>query len=379
MLDLPYVYNGSQHTALEPVKSRKRTKVGAMAKMSAENTLQIDLPGSYNGSVTTTTTTTTVTLTAPNGDVTQYTNGTVMTTMMTPPEDLPAPQAKEGEGAQAQSTRFVTGSEDEETDESTATDGLENVVHRLSVSDSSSVSTESSFMSAPSDGASPLRRLATVADVPIMECTDRPTKESLEASDPVSAVVEEEKSPRRQWFVPQKSSEVLPIISVEENTSEVPQITTVEEKVVAEEEEDDENGKEEAHRVSETTHMAKSTTSAPPRQSNTLNSNRSYPLLSDRWQCSERPRVMLSCSLVVVMTRLQLIFGPATRTPILSQNMLRKVSVTGVYQLMRLIRILIRLDTVCHSLTQVPWPGVQCPMHGYSVCRKSANRRMRSS
>ncbi|KAF9935193.1 Ca(2+)-dependent cysteine protease [Linnemannia zychae] len=105
MLDLPYVYNGNHVTALEKVT---RTKVGAMAAMSAPMDVVFDLPGSNNTTqtqtqtTTTTTTTTTVTMSLSNNGssnhvVAQYSNGTVSTTdgYLSPPGGVPTIHAKE--------------------------------------------------------------------------------------------------------------------------------------------------------------------------------------------------------------------------------------------------------------------------------------------
>ncbi|KAG0079488.1 Ca(2+)-dependent cysteine protease [Linnemannia elongata] len=106
MLDLPYVYNGNHVTALEKVT---RTKVGAMAAMSASMDVVFDLPGSNNATqtqtttTTTTTTTTMVTLSASNSGtstpvIAQYTDGAVTTTdgHLAPPGGVPAIHVKEG-------------------------------------------------------------------------------------------------------------------------------------------------------------------------------------------------------------------------------------------------------------------------------------------
>ncbi|KAF9178082.1 hypothetical protein BGZ49_005444, partial [Haplosporangium sp. Z 27] len=131
MLDLPYVYNGNHVTALEKVT---RTKVGAMAAMSASDVV-FDMPGSNNNVQTITTTTTTTTVTTRNADgtdsiVTQITNGTAMTKdgHLSPPGGLPPIHPKEGGSpllipGQTHSKRSISAVEDddEESDNSIPT------------------------------------------------------------------------------------------------------------------------------------------------------------------------------------------------------------------------------------------------------------------
>ncbi|KAG0368520.1 caspase domain-containing protein [Gamsiella multidivaricata] len=142
MLDLPFVYNGDHVTALEKVT---RTKVGAMAAMSASD-VQFDLPGSNNGSVqtqttTTTTTTTTVTMTASGAGsspvVAQYTNGSVMTVTgnLSPPGGLPPIHSKEGASSpgQAQSTRSISATEDGDVVDKAAAASYDDLVPQLTI------------------------------------------------------------------------------------------------------------------------------------------------------------------------------------------------------------------------------------------------------
>ncbi|KAG0246481.1 caspase domain-containing protein [Mortierella sp. GBAus27b] len=285
MLDLPYVYNGKDRvTALE---SFTRTKVGAMAAMSASDNIQIDLPGSYNGTVhsqTTTTTTTTVTLTGPNGEMTHFTNGTVMTTSGTV---NPAPAIHTKEGSPLTNQSQIKRSVEDEDDEDTVTDVTEcSAPELLPITDSadqgvtegletpisaelSPLPTPSPMLIVPDGAASPGRRQRTksVTNIPIMEDLEiNPgsveteneyrgmTDESLEGSTTPPAEVP-------QIVTVEEVSSDVPQIIIEETEPAVPQIVIVEEESVSQnsstavvpqieiEEEEDDEGMEEAKRM----------------------------------------------------------------------------------------------------------------------------------
>ncbi|KAG0302107.1 Ca(2+)-dependent cysteine protease [Dissophora globulifera] len=154
MLDLPYVYNGNRVTALEKVT---RTKVGAMAAMSASD-IQFDLPGSNNSTsvqtqttTTTTTTTTTVTMTS-NAEggltpvITQYTSGSAMSKdgHLSPMDGLLPINCKEAasplmmNAGQIQSTRSIPASEESDS----GREDMDMLVPTLTVTDIDMLATD---------------------------------------------------------------------------------------------------------------------------------------------------------------------------------------------------------------------------------------------
>ncbi|KAI1316402.1 Ca(2+)-dependent cysteine protease [Mortierella claussenii] len=148
MLDLPYIYNGNHITALEKVT---RTKVGAMAAMSA-SAVEFDLPGSNNNSnvttTTTTTTTTTVTMTStssagPNPVVSQFANGSAISTSgsLSPTTGLPLINTKEDSSplmspGQTHSNRSIVPDKDELNDSYVAEEPTDSSVTKLAVAES---------------------------------------------------------------------------------------------------------------------------------------------------------------------------------------------------------------------------------------------------
>ncbi|KAF9362968.1 Ca(2+)-dependent cysteine protease, partial [Mortierella sp. NVP85] len=214
MLDLPYVYNGDHVTALEKI-TKPRTKVGAMAAMSADESTNIPMPGSISGAnvqtTTTTTTTTITTVVGPDGMTQQITNTNgVMTTSgsLLPPTGIPAIQSKEGANGltgHSQAIRCV-----DETEENGNTD------------DANMASTAAPSVSVTENTASP-----SIEVTPIHVAEEKP------------------------------SEALQPIVVVEEKPSEVPQITVVEktpevtvvQKVETEEEKEERECEELAHKM----------------------------------------------------------------------------------------------------------------------------------
>ncbi|KAF9358675.1 Ca(2+)-dependent cysteine protease [Mortierella sp. AD094] len=265
MLDLPYVYNGNHVTALEKVT---RTKVGAMAAMSASD-IVFDLPGSNNNvqTMTTTTTTTTTTVTTRNADgtdsiVTQVTNGTAMTKdgHLTPPGGLPPINPKEGGSplmcpGKTHSKRSISAAEDGD-DEDSDIDALnDDLIPTLTISGSENSRPYSSLSGSPfltvesaSDDSdpeglkpSPRKRSRSVNNVAVVNQVDvRMEEEVLVMNDhrgiecgPTPIEIEEvvEVSPNEQ----KQSVEIQSI-----------EIQNVEEQS---EEDDNEEGMEEARRM----------------------------------------------------------------------------------------------------------------------------------
>ncbi|KAF9109930.1 Ca(2+)-dependent cysteine protease [Mortierella sp. AM989] len=172
MLDLPYVYNGDHVTALDKVT---RTKVGAMAAMSASDVV-FDPPGSNNNvqTMTTTTTTTTTTVTTTNADgtasVTQYMNGTAMSQdgHLAPPGGLPPINTKEGGsplmGPGQTSKRSLTASEDGASEEGNADVSADDLIPTLTISESENDCLTSSSASPPYTSSTPFLSVQSASD-----------------------------------------------------------------------------------------------------------------------------------------------------------------------------------------------------------------------